>query len=58
MQRKTENQPDMSLTNLTTALCDQPVFRDLPIEKVYELAEQAQAAAIAALKSAAEGGRA
>jgi hypothetical protein len=53
MRRKSENHPDMSLTNLTTALCGQPLFRDLPIGKVYQLAEQAQAAAVAALKAEA-----
>ena len=51
MQRKTENHPDMSLTDLTTALCGEPLFRELPIRKVYEIAELAQAAAIAALKT-------
>jgi len=54
MQRKTENHPDMSLTDLTTALCGQPLFRDPPIRTVYEIAEHAQAAAVAALKSGAD----
>jgi hypothetical protein len=53
MERKREDHSDMSLTNLTTALCGQPLFRDLPIGKVYQIAEQAQAAAVAALKAGA-----
>jgi hypothetical protein len=53
MKRRSENHPDMSLTNLTTALSGEPLFRDLPIGKVYEIAEQAQAAAVAALKAGA-----
>jgi hypothetical protein len=43
----------MSLTNLTTALCAQPLFHDLSIGKVYDLAEQAQTAAVAALRFSA-----
>ncbi len=51
MKTRREPSTDMSLTDLATALSDQPLFRDLPIDKVYEIAEQAQAAAIAALKA-------
>ncbi len=53
MKRKTDRRPDTTLTDLATALCGQPIFRDLPIGEVYDIAEQAQAAAIAALKSGA-----